>query len=167
MRCFCPHANRETSCLRAVVAARQTCAPHRASAREMSTLSALRLGGIRARLQLTWHRMQPMLMGPAVVRPPQLPDALEPALVGAQLGPTHAAPRSALRSLFDGILLMAVPKKRTSYSRKRIRRAGQIASRGPQLQAHFYMCPVCERMRAPHRVCERQDCVTYFKHRWF
>ena len=130
-------------------------------------LSALRLGGIRTRLHLAWHRLQPMVVGPAVVRLPQLPDVLEPALVGAQLGPARAAPQSALRSLFDGILLMAVPKKRTSYSRKRIRRAGQLASRGPQLQDHFYMCPVCERMRAPHRVCERQDCVTYFKHRWF
>lgn len=130
-------------------------------------LSALRLGGLRTQLQLSWHRLEPMFLGPAVVRPLQLPDALQPALVCAQLGPARAAPQSALQSLFDGILLMAVPKKRTSYSRKNIRRAGQIAARGPKLQNHFYMCPVCERMRAPHRVCGRQDCVTYFKHRWF
>ena len=63
-----------------------------------------------------------------------------------------------------GRLLMAVPKKRTSYTNKRIRRAGQIRNwlrlHGPK--EHIYMCPVCERMRLPHRVCDREDCKTYF-----
>lgn len=64
------------------------------------------------------------------------------------------------------ILLMAAPKRRTSYSRKRIRQNAQILMRGPKLQDHLSICPVCERTRAPHRVCDREDCKTYFKHRW-
>ena len=76
------------------------------------------------------------------------------------------APQTLL-DWFDGILLMAVPKKRVSYTRKRVRQAGQQRMFGPQLQPHVYMCPVCERMRVPHRVCGREDCRTYWKHRWF
>ena len=91
-------------------------------------------------------------------------------------------------------VLMAVPKKKVSYTRKRKRIAGFQAVRGPKLQSHLYMCPVCERMRAPHRVCDRHDCSTcvatiesvrqhssdddrcrsirplrgrYFRHKWF
>ena len=94
------------------------------------------------------------------------PPALECALIG--MPPTSEAPqRTPLSSLFDGLLLMAVPKKRVSYTKKRVRRGGQVFARGPKVQAHMSMCSVCERMRAPHRVCEREDCVTYFKHRWF
>mmetsp|Transcript_32565 Transcript_32565/g.107688 ORF Transcript_32565/g.107688 Transcript_32565/m.107688 type:complete len:191 (+) Transcript_32565:2-574(+) len=63
-------------------------------------------------------------------------------------------------------LLMAVQKNRTTYSKKRIRRNAQLLVRGPKLQSHLSICPVCERTRAPHRVCDREDCRTYFKHRW-
>ena len=56
---------------------------------------------------------------------------------------------------------MAVPKKKISYTRKRKRIAGLQAITGSKLQTHLYMCPVCERMRAPHRVCGREDCSTY------
>lgn len=74
---------------------------------------------------------------------------------------------AALSDWLEGILLMAVPKKRLSYTRKRVRQAGQTRMRGPHLQSHQSMCPVCERMRVPHRVCGREDCRTYWKHRWF
>uniref|UniRef100_A0A7S0J1V0 Large ribosomal subunit protein bL32m n=1 Tax=Calcidiscus leptoporus TaxID=127549 RepID=A0A7S0J1V0_9EUKA len=78
----------------------------------------------------------------------------------------NARTQPTLRLWWDALLLMAAPKKRTSYTRKRVRQAGQIAMRAPKLKPHLSMCPVCERMRAPHRVCEREDCKTYFKHRW-
>jgi hypothetical protein len=42
----------------------------------------------------------------------------------------------------------------------------QILTRGPKLKSHLSICPVCERTRAPHRVCDREDCKTYFQHRW-
>lgn len=93
---------------------------------------------------------------------PQLQLQLQPAGCELTPKPTTASPLEG----WLGLLLMAVPKKRTSYTRKRVRRAGQLATRGPKLQAHMNMCPVCERMRAPHRVCDREDCRTYFKHRW-
>ena len=122
---------------------------------------------LRSHLQRAARRLQPLLLGPAALRPPAAPPvAVDVAYAGvapASLNPSA----SSLLGLFDGILLMAVPKKKTSYSRKRIRQGGQLVMRGPKLQAHMYMCPVCERMRAPHRVCDREDCVTYFKHRWF
>ncbi|KAL3929173.1 MAG: hypothetical protein SGPRY_002072 [Prymnesium sp.] len=70
-----------------------------------------------------------------------------------------------MQSLFGHILWNRAPKKRTSYTKKRIRRAGQLAVKGPKLKEALYMCPVCERMKAPHRVCEREDCKPYFKHR--
>ena len=66
-----------------------------------------------------------------------------------------------------GRLLMAAPKKRTSLHKRRIRAAGQVENRGPKLKKDIYMCPVCERMRAPHLVCGREDCSTYFKHKWY
>ena len=65
------------------------------------------------------------------------------------------------------VLLMAVPKKRRSYTRKRIRQAGLIRMRGPKPKDTIYTCPVCERMRQPHRVCEREDCSTLMQGRWF
>jgi len=63
-------------------------------------------------------------------------------------------------------LLMAVQKKRVSYMRKRIRQHGRWVARGPHLKTTMNMCAVCERMRLPHRVCDREDCKTYFKSRW-
>ena len=39
-------------------------------------------------------------------------------------------------------------------------------ARGPHLKTTMNMCAVCERMRLPHRVCDREDCKTYFKSRW-
>ena len=103
--------------------------------------------------------------------PPQPPVPLrfEHAIapLGASHSPVHPAGNSTLFDWLEGIVLMAVPKKRLSYTRKRVRQAGQIRARGPHLQSNQYMCPVCERMRLPHRVCDREDCRTYWKHRWF
>ena len=53
-----------------------------------------------------------------------------------------------------------------SYMRKRIRQHGRWVARGPHLKTTMNMCAVCERMRLPHRVCDREDCKTYFKSRW-
>ena len=138
------------------------------------------------RLGATWRR--------------QPPPAL---LLLADAAPDSSSCGGALSSLsdllLDGLLRMAVPKKKVSYTRKRKRIAGVQAVRGPKLQTHLYMCPVCvrahflltrslndfaqapasterrtdrfthsqERMRATHRVCGREDCSTYFKHKWF
>ena len=77
-----------------------------------------------------------------------------------QLQPTQP------ESLLPSILLMAVPKNRRTYPRKRVRQGAHIRERGPKPQHHLSQCPVCERMRMPHRVCEREDCETYFVHRW-
>jgi len=76
--------------------------------------------------------------------------------------PAHSALASWL-----GHLWMAVPKKRTSRKVTRLRRAGQAAQKAPKLKSNMYMCPVCERMRVPHRVCAREDCSTYFRNRHF
>eukprot|EP00302_Diacronema_sp_CCMP2436_P029311 CAMPEP_0179942404 /NCGR_PEP_ID=MMETSP0983-20121128/17601_1 /TAXON_ID=483367 /ORGANISM="non described non described, Strain CCMP 2436" /LENGTH=172 /DNA_ID=CAMNT_0021849709 /DNA_START=49 /DNA_END=568 /DNA_ORIENTATION=+ len=62
-----------------------------------------------------------------------------------------------------GAFLFAVPKKRVSKSRIRIRRAGQLMQRGPQLVTHSYMCPTCNHEKLPHRVCGRPDCSTLHK----
>ena len=99
--------------------------------------------------------------------PPALPLLLAPAGAPAAAPASGAAPPSLTDVLLDPLMRMAVPKKKVSYTRKRIKIAGFQAIRGPKLQTHMYMCPVCERMRAPHRVCGREDCATYFKHKWF
>ena len=65
------------------------------------------------------------------------------------------------------VMLMAAPKNRKSYMRKRNRQHSQMRHSGPKHKAHIYMCPVCERNRLPHRVCDREDCKTYFSHKWF
>ena len=125
----------------------------------MSWLSPL------VRIRQSFHRLAPMMLGPAVsrlLRPSFPAPALEEALVGG----TPAIDRQQPVGLFDGLLL-AVQKKRTSYTRKRIRQAGKNRERGPKLQETFNMCPVCERMRQPHRVCEREDCSSHFGGRWF
>ena len=98
--------------------------------------------------------------------PPALPLLAIDSSAAAERAPS---PRSSSLAdvLLDGFLRMAVPKKRLSYTRKRKRIAGFQAMRGPKLQTHMYMCPVCERLRLPHRVCGREDCSTYFKHKWF
>lgn len=123
-----------------------------------SRLAAVALGPWALRM-----RIMPMLWR----RPPfsPQPQLLAEASADQCLAPPQNA--SALSALLDSILLMAVPKKKVSYTRKRVRQAGQIRARGPFLQSHMSICPVCERMRAPHRVCGREDCRTYFKHRWF
>jgi ribosomal protein L32 len=58
------------------------------------------------------------------------------------------------------IALFAVPKKRVSKSRQRIRRAGQLAQSGPRLVTNTYTCPECAHQKLPHRVCGRPDCDT-------
>jgi len=126
----------------------------------MSWLSPL------VRIRQSFHRLSPMMLGPAVSRLLR-PDFPTPALDVALAGGMPAIDRQQQPvGLFDGLLL-AVQKKRTSYTRKRIRQAGKVAARGPKLQETFNMCPVCERMRQPHRVCDREDCSTMMRSRWF
>ena len=118
-----------------------------------------------------WYSLLRVWRPPAVRQPPTLWRPLperhaELIACDGALAPAPSA-SSVLRDLFDGFLLMAAPKKRTSYTRKRVRQAGTQKIRGPFLQDHMRMCPVCERMRVPHRICDREDCQTYFKNRWF
>ena len=84
------------------------------------------------RLGATWRR--------------QPPPAL---LLLADAAPDSSSCGGALSSLsdllLDGLLRMAVPKKKVSYTRKRKRIAGVQAVRAPKLQTHLYMCPVCVR----------------------
>ena len=86
-----------------------------------------------------WQRLGATLRG-------HPPPALM-LLADAAPGPSSSG--GALSSLsdllLDGLLLMAVPKKKVSYTRKRKRIAGVQAVRGPKLQTHLYMCPVCVR----------------------
>lgn len=130
------------------------------------------VGGVVASpLRALWP-LRPMLLAPAA-----LGELLTCRLHTSQIVPALAcsAPvRLALPQLqpdelglLDSILVMAAPKKKLSYQRQRVRRSGQLALAGPKPQSHMYMCPVCERMRATHRVCEREDCKAYFRHRWF
>ncbi|KAG8465227.1 hypothetical protein KFE25_012590 [Diacronema lutheri] len=60
-------------------------------------------------------------------------------------------------------VLFAVPKKRVSKSRSRIRRAGQLAQSGPRLVTNAYSCPACGEQKLPHRVCGRPDCSTLLR----
>ncbi len=110
--------------------------------------------------------LAPALSGALRVLTPHAPPALQPAAVPAPSLPPASGAAEAPPWLVD-VLLMAVPKKRRSYTRKRIRQAGLIRMRGPKPKDTIYTCPVCERMRLPHRVCEREDCKTYFKHRYY
>jgi ribosomal protein L32 len=121
------------------------------------------------RLERLSVQMAPLVLGPLVLlRRPTFPESMSPSLLPVNASaPAPSSRGETLSDFLGGILLMAVPKKRISYTRKRVRQAGQIRQRGPQVQSHMYMCPVCERMRAPHRVCGREDCQTYFKHRWY
>ena len=129
------------------------------------------LGASWVLLQHVWRQQQPQQLQqqqPQQQRGAPLWPALAPAFECASPLPGVAAGRTPtlLETLMDGLMLMAAPKNRTSHRRKRVRQAGQIATRGPHLQPHINLCPVCERMRKPHLVCEREDCKTYFKHRW-
>ena len=141
------------------------CVPRHASTEHTSTRSNTPAprGGMLASLR----RLSAAVLGPWSIsawrRPP--PTSMMPLLVDSSSAARVASPMpSSLSSLLlDGLLRMAVPKKRTSYTRKRVRQAGQQIARGPQRQNHMYMCPVCERFRLPHRVCGREDCQTYFK----
>ena len=113
---------------------------------------------LRAAASRLWS--QPSAFWPPAAPPPALatlPAATDPCGV--------PPPPAAAGGLFDGLLLMAVPKKRVSYMRKRIRQHGRWLQRGPHLKQNIHMCAVCERMRMPHRVCDREDCKTYFKDR--
>ena len=108
--------------------------------------------------------LAPWVLRGARWTPPQQRLLLAP--VGAP-PPAAAAGTPLFQRAVDALLLMAAPKKRRSYTRNRVRRHGQQEARGPHLKGHMYMCPVCERMRAPHRVCGSEHCQTYWKHRWF
>ena len=91
-------------------------------------------------------------------------DAFE---VDAALADAFEPGDTVIANPLEGLLLMAVPKKKISYTRKRVRQAGHRKIRGPFLKAHMSICPVCERMREPHRVGGREDCQTSWRHRWF
>ena len=100
-----------------------------------------------------WQRLGATLRG-------HPPPALM-LLADAAPGPSSSggALSSLSNLLLDGLLLMAVPKKKVSYTRKRKRIAGVQAVRGPKLQTHLYMCPVCVRAHfslhsRPHDSCD-------------
>ena len=129
-----------------------------------------------SRLRALPRQLSPAVLAPAAILPTVLqqwrtPPVLPPTAplllpaVDAAPSPPRSPPQPLLEWL-DGLMLMAVPKKKISYTRKRVRQAGHRKIRGPFLQSHMSMCPVCERMRAPHRVCGREDCQTYWRHRW-
>lgn len=94
-------------------------------------------------------------------------EQARPALACALVAPAPAPAAPSGADSWAGALWLAVQKTRSSQARKRIRQTGKILARGPKPKGHLYMCPVCERMRAPHRVCGREDCQTYFRHRWY
>jgi ribosomal protein L32 len=113
-----------------------------------SRLSSLVLG--------PWAVLQQRLTALGVRRPPpalMLADMPCQPCQPAAAPPAASSASSLAELLLDGLLRMAVPKKKVSYTRKRKRIAGFQAIRGPKLQTHMYMCPTCERMRGPHRVC--------------
>ena len=122
------------------------------------------------------RQLSPLVLGPATLAPSLLlqrcspPTTPSPSLAAAAVPDgllDRPPPLPAAMPWLEGLLLMAVPKKKISYTRKRVRPAGHRKIRGPFLKAHMSICPVCERMREPHRVCGREDCQTYWRHRWF
>ncbi len=103
----------------------------------------------------------------AFLPPPPLAPQLLTATHDAGALPARECERPQAPPWLIDVMLMAAPKNRKSYTKKRMRQAAQMRHSGPKHKAHIYMCPVCERLRLPHRVCDREDCQTYFSHKWF
>lgn len=107
-------------------------------------------------------RVSSLILGPWWSALQRWRSPLVPILATSSTAPPRSSP--AIVSMLDHVLRMAVPKKRSSHTRSRTRRVNDLKARGPYLQQqHIYTCPVCERMRLPHRVCGREDCQSYFK----
>eukprot|EP00180_Rhodochaete_pulchella_P001146 Plantae.Rhodophyta-Rhodochaete_pulchella.ctg19643.p1 GENE.Plantae.Rhodophyta-Rhodochaete_pulchella.ctg19643~~Plantae.Rhodophyta-Rhodochaete_pulchella.ctg19643.p1 ORF type:complete len:180 (+),score=20.96 Plantae.Rhodophyta-Rhodochaete_pulchella.ctg19643:47-586(+) len=72
------------------------------------------------------------------------------ALAGSVFeGSFDDATAASLDSIFDGILLMAVPKKKTTYSKKRMRSAGKVL----KAKSNITQCEECGRPKMPHTYC--------------
>eukprot|EP00730_Choanoeca_flexa_P010403 TRINITY_DN17822_c0_g1_i1.p1 TRINITY_DN17822_c0_g1~~TRINITY_DN17822_c0_g1_i1.p1 ORF type:complete len:138 (+),score=3.08 TRINITY_DN17822_c0_g1_i1:27-416(+) len=56
---------------------------------------------------------------------------------------------TAFDELFEPLVLMAVPKRRTTHSKKRMRMANKYLSNG----THFQRCPACGHMKLRHHAC--------------
>ena len=64
--------------------------------------------------------------------------------------PTEECPERGIGDLLNDGLLWAVPKKRTSRSKKRMRMAHKYL----KPKHHFYACPVCGNIKLQHVLCE-------------
>ena len=81
-----------------------------------------------------------------------LPPPVAPSAPAAEVFAARAGPSPALLlplSLFDELLLMAVPKRKTTPSRKGIRSTGKHLRFAPFVSR----CHVCQRVKMPHAHC--------------
>ena len=106
--------------------------------------------GLRLAVQ-TGRRLLPDLTGMAGAMHPRL--ALQTANAPMPAAAAEQGEASAsLSSLLDGFLL-AVPKKKISYSRKRMK--------WPHMELKnvaTYPCRKCGKLKQPHRYCETTNC---------
>ncbi len=97
------------------------------------------------------HTARPLLRIPALQRI-RLPPSAAAALAIPLLGISGIS--SLLQELWDG-LLRAVPKKKTSYSKKRSR---QMAGKALKDVTALVKCPSCGKTKRKHVLCAH--CVT-------
>ena len=111
-------------------------------------------GALSLRLAVqTGRRLVPDLSGMAGAMYPRLAlQTVGVPMPAAASEENKEAPSSGLASLLDGFLL-AVPKKKISYSRKRMK--------WPHMELKnvaTYSCRKCGKLKQPHRVCEKPNC---------
>ena len=63
--------------------------------------------------------------------------------------PSCALEANGLKSIWDSILLWAVPKKRTSHSKKRMRMTHKYL----KPKNNYKTCPQCGNLKLPHMLC--------------
>lgn len=77
------------------------------------------------------------------------PRSRETVSVPSPQPSTTTSTTAAERSVWDGILLWAVPKKRTSHSKKRMRMAHKYL----KPKRHYLPCPKCGGLKLMHTLC--------------
>lgn len=123
-------------------------------ARLVRTLKAVTINTWLSRTTGFWHRIS-LLVG-SVKEHQNLTDYLfnhlhkEPAVNFAYLGSNNTGIFATLPPpILGGLLLWAVPKKRTSHSKKRMRMTHKYL----KPKHHYTVCPKCKNLKLLHVLC--------------